>query len=318
MEYIPFNYDQINLGQAYYTPSNVNVVNNASYALWQRALFQRASSNLIFNLPEEWQGNVRDFFMYCLYRFGYIAVFKTAEHGTIFQPGTLNGYNIYYQPVDVTISNPGLPMVNRLTIGKDCELIKLTPDYKGIWDIISYYAEKLSTLDNALNMSLINSKFAFMLAAKNKNAAEALKLMLDKINEGQPAVVYSKDALMPNDPDDKEEPYQLISAVKDLKSNYITTDLLMDLQTILNNFDAEVGIPSVPYQKKERLVTAEAESRVLDSTSRSTIWKDCLESSIKKVNAMFGLDISVELRYNPDEMVDSQDAGTEEEGDNIG
>lgn len=299
--YAPLNYDMINAAAGSYEPSEVKYANNETFAFWQRSLFQRAASTIIFNLPEEWQGEVRDFFIYCLFRYGYVAVFDNVAVGKCFQPCTLHGYNIYYQPTNVIISNPGLPTVGKLTIGLDCELIKLTPDYHGIWDIINYYAEKLSTLDNAINMSLINSKFAFMLAAKNKNAAQALKKMLDKVNSGQPAVVFDRDALMPNDPDDKEEPYQLISMVKDLKSNYVTTEQLMDFQTLLNNFDAEVGIPSIPYQKKERLVTAEAESRVVDSTSRSTIWKESLESSIGKVNKMFGLDISVELRYKMDE-----------------
>ena len=58
------------------------------------------------------------------------------------------------------------------------------PDYRGIFDTISYYAEKLSTLDNAINLSIINSKFAFMIAAKNKACAEAIKKMLDRINKG--------------------------------------------------------------------------------------------------------------------------------------
>lgn len=313
MNYTPLNYDQINLYEGNYRPSEVKSYDNATFAFWQRSLFQRAASNLIFNLPEEWQGEVRDFFIYCLYRYGYVAVFKVPTHGIIFQPATLNGYNIYYQPTDVIVANPGLPSVNRLTIGKDCELIKLTPDYRGIWDIIDYYAEKLSTLDAAINMSLINSKFAFMLAAKNKNAAIAIEKMLDQINSGKPAVIYQKDALMPNDPDDKAEPYQLISMVKDLKSNYVTTEQLMDFQTLLNNFDAEIGIPSVPYQKKERLVTAEAESRIIDSTSRCTIWKECLDSSLKKVNAMFGLDISVELRYDTMEAPQEDEEVNEDE-----
>lgn len=295
--YTPLNYDAINVINGTYEPSEVKYANNATFAFWQRSLFQRAASTIIFNLPEEWQGEVRDFFLYCLYRYGYVVVFDNVAVGTIFQPCTLRGYNIYYQPTNAIVTNPGLPTVGDLTIGLDCELIKLTPDYKGIWDIINYYAEKLSTLDNAINMSLINSKFAFMLGAKNKNAAQAIKKMLDKVNAGQPAVVYDSDALMPNDPDDKEEPYQLITMVKDLKSNYITTEQLMDFQTLLNNFDAEVGIPTVPYQKKERMVTAEAESRTIDSTSRSVIWKECLDSSLMKVNKMFNLNISAELRY---------------------
>lgn len=72
---------------------------------------------------------------------------------------------------------------------------------------------------------------------------------------------------------------------------------MKDFQTILNNFDCEIGIPTIPYEKKERLVASEAESRFIDAMSRATIWLDSLKSSITKVNNMFNLNIDVELRY---------------------
>ena len=152
-----------------------------------------------------------------------------------------------------------------------------------------------SVLDNAINMSLINNKFAFLLGARNKAAGEALKKMLDKINKGEPAVIYDMKLL--NDPTDKDVPFQEWRR-DDLKSSYLTTDQLMDFQTILNNFDTEVGIPTIPYQKKERMVTTEAESRVIDSTSRSIVWYDTLTSSIENIKALYpDLVLDVELRY---------------------
>lgn len=297
--YTPLNYSQLNAIEGSFNPSMVKSMNNKTYAFWERSLFQRACSVLQFELPKEWQGSVKDFFLYCLFKFGYVAVFETAEYGKVFQPGCLRGQNFYYQPTNITISNP---LYNAdLNIGSECELIKLTPDFRGIWDIISYYAEKLSTLDNAINMSLINNKFAFILGARNKTAGEALKKMLDKVNRGEPAVIYDMKLL--NDPQDKAEPWQFLER-KDLKANYLTTEQLMDFQTLLNNFDTEIGIPVLPYQKKERMVVSEAESKVIDATSRSVVWFDTLSSSIDIVNNRFGLNIGVSLRYNTNKEVD--------------
>lgn len=296
--YLPLNAQQINVAAGTYNPSAVKSFNNKTFEFWERALFQRACSVLQFELPEEWQGSVRDFYYYCLFKYGYLSVFKTDELGTVFQPCTLYGFDFYYQPTEATIANPKYNA--QLKIGSECELIKLTPDYRGVWDVISYYAEKLSLLDNAINMSLINNKFAFLIGARNKTAGEALKKMLDKVNRGEPAVIYDMKLL--NDPQDKDVPWQFLER-KDLKSSYLTTDQLMDFQTILNNFDTEIGIPTIPYQKKERMVTSEAESRIIDSTSRSVVWYDCLTSSLKNVNAMFDTNISVKLRYNKEEEV---------------
>lgn len=293
MPYLPLNYEQINVAAGTYNPSTVKSFNNKTYQFWERSLFQRACSTLQFELPENWQGPVRDFFYFCLFKFGYVAVFDNDKMGLSFQPCTLSGYNFYYQPVKALISNP---LYNEeLEIGKQCELIKLTPDYFGIWDVISYYAEKLSTLDNAINMSLINNKFAFMIGARNKTAGEALKKMLDKVNRGEPAVIYDMKLL--NDPQDKAEPWQFLER-KNLKESYLTTEQLMDFQTLLNNFDTEIGIPVLPYQKKERMVTSEAESKIIDATSRSVVWFDTLLSSVDVVNKHFGTGIKVKLRYD--------------------
>lgn len=294
--YAPLSYSQINAIEGCYTPSMVKSLNNQVFVLWERALFQRAASVIDFkNLPDAWSGGVFDFFIYCLYRNGFIGVTdKVEDRGLIFQPGTLSGYDIYYQPTEFLFSNPALNKSERLKIGEDCELIKLTPDFMGVWDIISYYAEKLAVLDNALNMSLINNKFAFMLAAKNKQASEAFKKMIDKVNSGEPAVIY--DMKLVNDSQDKSEPWQLWSR-DHMKENYLTTMQLQDFNTILHNFDKEIGIPTIPVEKKERMITDEANSTVIDAISRSEIWLKTLKSSLKNVNAMYDLNIEVERTY---------------------
>lgn len=302
MRYMPLNYDKLNAIEGTYFPSMVKSYNNKTFAFWERSLFQRAASVVKADLPEEWVGDVRDFFYYVLFRFGYMPVFKQAAYGYTFQPATLKGYDWYYQPTSAIVSNPALDKSLELTIGTDCELLKLTPDYMGIWDIITYYAEKLSTLDNAINMSLINNKFPFILGARNKVAGQALKKMLDKINRGEPAVIYDMKLL--NDQTDKVEPFMAWERKHSAKEDYLTPEQLQDMQTLLNAFDAEVGIPTIPYQKKERMVASEAESRQIDSQSRATIWIECLNSSAEKIKRLYpDITLNFELRYNPEKEV---------------
>ena len=305
IHYAPLNYDQINAIEGQYTPSMVKSFNNKVFIFWERALFQRAASVIDFNgLPDTWEGTRKDFFIYCLFKFGYIGVMDTKDYGLIFQPGTLMGYDLYYQPTKFIIANPHITIENReFTIGEDAELIKLTPDYMGIWDIISYYAEKLATLDNAINMSLINNKFAFMLAAKNKQASEAFKKMIDKVNAGEPAVIY--DQKLVNDQQDKTEPWQLWSR-DHMKENYLTTMQLADFNTILHNFDKEIGIPTIPVEKKERMITDEAQSTVIDAISRSEIWLETLESSLNIVNAKYNLNIRAARHFKTEEVSEDE------------
>lgn len=308
--YFPMNYEKINNINSLYIPSNVKYLNTQVFNFWERSLFQRAISVIDIKVPEEWSGSVKDFLYYCLFRFGTVAVFNNPEMGLVFNPGTFKGYNFYYQPTSYLIANPALDRSLELEIGKECAIIKIAPDYLGIWDIITYYAEKLSMLDSAINMSITNSKLAWILGARNKSIAQTIKKIFDKVSRGDPLVIY--DAKMQDDPQTKKEPWQFLERTN-IKNSYITTDQLQDFQTLLNNFDTEIGIPTVPYQKKERMVTSEADSRMIDSTSRSIVWKNTLDECFKIVNDMFGLDLSCELRFDPDKIQEEPEQEVEED-----
>lgn len=285
--YTPLNYETLNNLAGHYAPSMVKAYNNATYAYWERSLFQRCISRLETKLPDNWEGSRRDFLLFCLFKLGFVFVSQNEELGYWFQPGSLYGLDFYYQPTEFVLANPRaaeLNLKNRYELHTEGEILKFMPDYRGIFDIISYYAEKLSCLDNAINMSIINNKFAFVLAAKNKATAEALKKILDKINKGEPAVFVDK--MLMNDPTDGSEPWQFLQLQK-LKENYITDQQLIDFQTILNSFDAEIGINTVPYQKAERFVSAEASSRMVDSQARIQTAVECLKSSIKDIKKLY-------------------------------
>ena len=296
--YLPLNYEQLNISNSTHSPTTTKGRNNRSFAYWQRSLFHRACSIVKFDLPDNWEGTTRDFFYWCLFRYGYVAVFKHPDYGFTFQPCTLNGYNWYYQPARAIITNPAIDKSLELDINKDCALLKLTPDFIGIFDCIDYYAEKLANLDNAINMSIINGKFSMIFGAKNKNGAQLIKKILDRINQGEPAVVY--DETITQNLKNKDDPQPWSYWERDVKKTYLTTDQLQDMITILNQFDNEIGIPTVPYQKKERMVTREADSKIIDSTARSVVWRDCLVSCCKIITKMYGVDLNPTLRYDPD------------------
>ena len=248
------------------------------------------------------------FFCYCLFKFGYVAVFDDAKFGKVFQPASLGGFDFYYSPTYAIIANPALPKSLQLSIGDAqvdnsdgvCEILKLTPDYYGIYDIVEHYAAKLAELDSGIDMSLINNKFGFFLGAKNKAMGESLKKMMDKINQGNPAVFIDQRVL--NDRESKDTPFQFLQR-DNLKQSYLTTDQLMDLHTLLSDFDAEIGIPTVPYQKKERETEYESKSKVADGLARVLTWERCINASLENVNRLYPeLNITFRLRWK-DELI---------------
>lgn len=292
---IPFSYEEINIAAGLHKPGTQKSYNNETFAYWARALFERAAYSMDITLPDEWQDDKKCIFYWWLFIRGFLVIYEEPEMGLVFQPCTVNRYDFYYRPVEAIVCNPyvpaGQPSSRTLTIGKDCQLVKLAPDRKGVADIIAFYAEKLSNLSLSVDLSIINTRFAKIMAARNKAAAEALKKVLDKVNSGVPAVIVDEKLL--DDRTDKAPPFQEFG-IDHLKENYITNLQWQDLRNILSDFDEEIGI--VRYDKKERLVAYEAEQAQMTAVPRITVWKDTLNSCFKTVNEMFGTNMQARLR----------------------
>lgn len=293
--YVPFSYDELNFAEGTYTPSEVKNIDNYTYWYWVRSLLQRLTSVLEFNFPDNLSAESKDFIIYCLFMRGYVVCFNDKKFGFSMMNCTLNGFDFYYQPTEALVTNPALSKT--FTIHKDCELIKLTPDYHGVWDVVNYYAEKLANMSCAFDMTVENSKVAYVLSGKTKSARESLKKIVDKISKGISTIIFDSRVM---DTSKDIEPFSWLT--RNAKDSYIGNDMLQDIQTVLNMFDREIGIPTIPYQKKERMIEYESKSALIDASSRITTWMNCLNESINNVNAMFGTDISVEQRIDVQEL----------------
>lgn len=156
------------------------------YRYWFRALLQRLDACLEFKgLPDNWPKN---FFSLCLWCFGYVAVFDTARFGTTFQPCTLGGvWDFFYQPSEAIVCNPKFQ--KRFTIHENCELIKLCGDYKGILELVDYYAVKLSNLSTATNMGVANAKLPAVFSARNEAEKRTIEAAYDDVQSGKPIII---------------------------------------------------------------------------------------------------------------------------------
>lgn len=310
----PYEWDVINAVQGSYTPSMTHY-DSAAFDYWQRSLFQRACSTLEIKVPDDWEGSYKDLLYYFLFKRGFVMICAPDEYGLMFNPCTLKGHNVRFQPTSVLVENPYMNKTRKreFKIGTECELLKLTPDFMGIWDIIGRYAEKLSGLDRDVDMAIFNMKTAHLLTARDKTSRDAIVKALDLISEGQPLTVIDKNIL--NNQKDEAYPFEFIDMK--VKENYILGDLLRDTMTVLNEFDAEVGIPTIPYQKAERMVTSEAESRQIDATSRSLVWYETMKGCIEEINKHYGDLFDVQLRFKPEGGVSDADENNADKSDEL-
>ena len=296
----PYYYNYINAETSQVTPSTVHVKDSGLCRYFTKYLLQKAMSVFEWDLPATWN---KDYFLYVLYCWGYVAVVNTDKFGVIPQGCGLKGYDVFYAPTHAVIANPLLSGILEPRIGTQCELLKLQPDFSGILDLVGHYAEQMALASQSVSVNLLNSKLSYVFTAKTKALAESLKKMYDQIASGEPAVVI--DSRLKNAADG-EETWKAFE--QNVGGNYIVTNLLADLRKIEAMFDTEIGIPNANTDKRERLIQDEVNANNIETFSKCAMWLENLQDACKRVNDMFGLSIAVRWRVIP-EMGGASDGG---------
>lgn len=298
---IPASYDYINFYNASFEPSTVHVKNTGLSNFFTRYLLQKAISAFEWkNLPEHW---ARDYFLYSLFIFGHVAVIETDKAGVIPQHCGLYGYDVQYQPTHATIANPLLQGIRQPRIGLECEVIKLQPDFGGIWDLVSFYSDMMALSAETAGVNLVNSKLAFVFMAKNKASAESMKKLYDNIASGQPAAVIDKDLLDENG----NITWTLFN--QNLQQNYIAGQVLQDMIQWDCRYNTEIGIPNVNIAKLSGVSPREVDANDTDTRSKAQLWETTLKKGVEAVNRMFGLDISVRYKYGKEVELNAVNSG---------
>ena len=289
---LPYSYMFENIVNASRNPSSTHVADAFLTRYFRDRLLKRAMGVIKWNnVPDHWEQN---FMKYVLFVNGYFCVVETDKYGVIPLNCTLGGVGVMYQPTFCIVSNPRLRGIKQPIIHEDCELVKLNPDYHGIMDLVNFHAGKLALASESMDMNLWNSKLAYVFTARNKASAESFKKLFDKIMNGEPAVVQDKNLL-----DDEGKP-SWVAFSQNLGQNFIAPEIFELMKGLERDFDRDIGIPYAD-NKRERLLTREVSQAESERSVNIDQWVEELNRCLDKVNAMFGLDISVEKRYNTDD-----------------
>lgn len=272
------------------TPNTVITQNTGLCRYYRRYLLQKVISVFKFDLPEEWD---RDYFLYVLYGLGYIGIVDTFEFGVIPQRCGLMGYNVFERPRKAIFTNPLYNTLEK-TIGVDCVVVKLTPDYWGVMDLVNQYAELMALTLSGISVNILNSRLAYVFYADSKAAAESYKDLFDKVTSGEPAVVLNTKALPKGGNLKPWEPFS-----QNLKNTYIAPEMLESLRSIENQFATDVGLPNTNYNKKERMNVDEVNANNAETGTRCELWLDSIQKGFEQANKMFGLNLKVGWRINP-------------------
>lgn len=282
----------INEYESRQNPNMIHINNTWDYATYFRYFLQRAESLIIFDgMPQNWSKN----YIYpLLFLKGNFCVMNTARFGIIPQHGNPYGFDVQYQPTNYIVANPAFDATfnGDLVIGENCEIVKLTPDWCGIGDLINSYAQRVAMALSNHDVASALAKFGFIFTAKNKSTAETFKVAFDDIMSGKLAVIINQ-ALY-----DKETGKALYEFFNnDIEKCYnVVKSALESVENLKHAFDMEIGIYTAP-DKKERMITDEVEETKNAVMSKCELWVETLNECLEKVNAHYGLDIKARLRY---------------------
>ena len=302
---VPFGYDWKNSYNSNLRPGTVHCKDAALVWFYERYLVEKIVSVFEFEgIPDNWD---RDFFRYALFVCGHVDIINTRSYGIIPQCGSLGGYNIFYRPSYTMIANPLLKGSIKAVIDKDCTVIKMQPDYLGAWDIVSLYGDLFALCAEGAGISIINSKFAYVFAADNKAQAESFKKLYDNIASGQPAQFIDKDLF------DQDGNPRWMLFQQNLKNTYIANDIINTMINLESQFNTLIGIPNVNINKASGVSADEVNANNVQTKALAELWLEEIKLGLEKANKMFGLDLSVRLRFKSEEVIQDGmdvDAGT--------
>lgn len=304
----PYDYTYINQYNSIVRPSTVHIKNTGLARFFKRYLLQEAISRFDFTLPENWDYN---YFTTVLFVIGYVFAFdKDPRFGLIPQHGAVGGYNVQYQPYYAIISNPLFTKSYRLTLGEEVGIIKLQPDYCGLYDIVDYYGDMMALTAETIGVNILNSKLSFVFAADNKASAESFKKLYDNFASGEPANFVDKNLF------DDEGKLRNVLMLQNVGQNFIADRLLDCLGVIRNKFLTDIGIPNANTDKRERLISSEVAANNGETATKVSVWLQEIKTGMKQTRELFGVPES-ELNVKFSEWADFQRVGGGNNGNTV-
>ena len=215
---------------------------------------------------------------------GTLAFTKVNEDYYVFFGNPGGTPDVYYNPTQFIVANPGLNYNASLEIGEDCVWMKNDSQYMGILPIIERYAKQMVENDISILDAQFNMRIQSLITADNDNARKSGELYLERVKEGKPGIILAKglsDGI-------NTKPFATAGTSNGL-SQLIELHQYLKAQLL-----SEFGLNANFNMKRERINTAESE---LNQDALLPMIDDMLHMrklACDEINAMYGLSIDVE------------------------
>lgn len=273
-------------------PKEVDGMGNISSKYYMRKTKRMVLGRFEFTgLPKWWD---KMFFYETLLFDGKVCITDYPGLGvTPFQCGEF-GVNVFNKPTTVNVSNVYLNTNFERSIGINCALPKVSPDYRGLIDMCVRTSSLLASADTGIYTNFMNTRVAFLFPVSSKKEEKEVAAIYDKVSRGEPYVAFDKQINI--------APYTF-----PVKTNYIASDILMDKRSIWNEFLTDLGINNANTDKKERLNTDEVNANNEEVNLNVQNILECIQEGFDVANQLYDMNLGVRLR-TWEEMTESMDS----------
>jgi hypothetical protein len=186
-----------------------------------------------------------------------------------------------------------------LTCGEDCYIIRNNDLRLPEFSVVRYYAYKLTNIDRAIDVNIEAQKTPTIITCTDKQRL-SLKQAINQRKDNEP-VIYADNSF------DKD----MITTL-DLNTPMVFKDLQLQKHMVLNEFFTDIGVNNANMDKKERMVANEVEANNEQVKACEDVLLRSREEACKRINQIFGLNISVKRR-ELDQVPEYKDIIKEEE-----
>jgi len=273
-----------------------------------RSMYDEKYFNLFLN-SRECTGMTREEAEYTLRKFwasGTLACFELVDGVVAYAPYSPIDYNMYNFPIHVNIINEkgvkGIP-TRMMKVGKDVVLGWALHSRAAIYKVVSNYLDRITDVEMAIRMNVKAHKIPLAIEVSEENESSAEELNRNIESDDYKFFIKSGGV-------------DMLKAVSS-GAPFILDKLHAYKVSLENELLTFLGINNIAMEKKERLITDEAEGNNALIENYALMVDTPLEEFSNEIKRVFGVDVSwarrkIEVEVEKEE----QPEGSEEDENN--